>query len=396
MALRAALSNTFVPPLVAFIGLGVVLQFAESRFSLLGEAGEATFDLLAQLGVIALLFRVGLESDVRGLLNQLRPASLIWVGNVLLSAVPGYLLMSALGYGTVPSLIVATALTATSVGVSIGMWAQHNALRTRKGALLTDVAEMDDLSAVAFMALVFAVVPLLGTSGGENAVLSQMFATGSIFVLKLAGFSIACFLLARFVESRVTRRLKERESTDELTVFVAGTGILIAGAAEWIGISAAVGALFAGIIFSRDPEVVRIDAGFQGLFHALSPFFFVGVGLGIETAAIGSALWIGLALLAVAILGKVIGAGLPALLTTSVAGASLIAVSMVPRAEIAMIIMSRGRELGDWAVPPEIYAAFVIVVGITCVIAPVTLEILFRRFPAELREDTPRRAAADV
>lgn len=390
MVLRALLARTFVPALVAFIGLGIAVQLADTRLGLLGQDGEAVFDLLAQLGIIALLFRVGLESDVRGLFDQLGPASLVWAGNVVLSAVPGYLLMTELlGYGVIPALVAATALTATSVGVSLGMWAQHDALRTRKGELLTDVAEMDDLSGIALMALLFTVLPLMRDGADGDTLWPAVLSTGGLFVLKLVAFSVACYLVGRFVERRVTERLKARESTAELTVFVAGTGILIAGAAELLGISAAVGALFAGIIFSRDPEAVKIDAGFSGMFHLLVPFFFVGVGLGIELSAVGSALGVGLALAVVAILGKVVGAALPALLVTGAAGASLVAVSMVPRAEITMIIISRGQELGDWAVPPELYAGFVIVSAVTCVAGPVMLEILFRHFAAEVRDDLP-------
>lgn len=387
MVVRAIMARSAVPALVVFIVMGLALRIAEDRTGMLGPTGEATLELLAQLGVIALLFRIGLESDIRGLLDQIGPASLVWVGNVVLSAVPGYLVVShLLGYGVVPSLVAAVALSATSVGVSLGMWAQHNAIRTRKGALLTDVAEMDDLSGIALMALIFAIVPLFRAGAQEAVLLPQIASIGGIFMLKLVGFAAVCALLGRFVEERVTRRLRQRESAAELMVFVAGTGILIAGIAEWLGISAAVGALFAGILFSRDPDAVRFDAGFQGLFHLLTPFFFVGVGLGIELSAAGSALWVGLALVTVAVLGKLVGAGLPARLTTTTAGAALIAVSMVPRAEITMIIMSRGRELGDWAVPPELYAGFVIVSAVTCVVAPVVLEILFRRFPGELRD----------
>ena len=64
-------------------------------------------------------------------------------------------------YGQIPSLIAAVALTATSIGVSVGMWRQHDALGTPKGQVLTDVAEMDDLSGIALMALLFAIVPIL-------------------------------------------------------------------------------------------------------------------------------------------------------------------------------------------------------------------------------------------
>ena len=166
VAVRAFLDRTYVPALVGFIGLGILLGLADDRFDILSEEGHAALDILAELGIVALLFRVGLESDIAGLRRQLGRASLVWMGNVLLTAVPGYFVMSwLLGYDQIPSLIAAVALTATSIGVSVGMWQQHDALGTPKGQLLTDVAEMDDLSGLALMVLLFAVVPILHETG---------------------------------------------------------------------------------------------------------------------------------------------------------------------------------------------------------------------------------------
>ena len=398
--LRAGLDRTFVPSLVGFMGLGFLLRLADGRWDLLGDNGEFAFDFLAELGIITLLFRVGLESDLSGLRRQLPRASVVWICNVALSAVPGYLVMFwLLGFGMIPSLLAATALTATSIGVSVGMWRRHDTLRTRKGELLTDVAEMDDLSGVALMALLFAILPVLRASGhggvgngagvgGDGGTLAaELLTTGGLLVVKFSLFVGLCYAFARYAEERLTRWFLRLGTHPELMVLVAGIGILIAGLAAWLGFSVAIGALFAGFAFSRDPEAVKIDAGFRGLFHLLAPFFFIGIGLALEAGALGSALTAGAALTAVAILGKIVGAGVPALLATGAAGATLIGVSMVPRAEITMIIVERGQQLGDWAVPAELYAAFVLVSAVTCLLAPVTLELLFRRWPDEIEDE---------
>lgn len=387
--LRALLDRTYVPSLVGFMAVGFLLRLVDSRWNVLSENGEFAFDQLAQLGLVALLFRVGLESNLRGLMKQLPIASVIWIGNVAMSAAPGYFLMSyVLGFGTIPSLVAATALTATSIGVSVGMWRQHDALRTPKGELLTDVAEMDDLSGIALMALLFSVLPVLHQGGGSGgSFTSQLLGTGSMLFLKFFVFAGLCIAFARYGEERLTSWFRRFGSQPELIVLVAGIAILIGGISAWLGFSAAVGALFAGFAFSRDPDAVNIDAGFDGLYHLLTPFFFIGIGLALEGGAFASALGMGAALTAVAVIGKVVGAGIPALLTTSATGATLIGVSMVPRAEITMIIMERGQRLGDWAVPANLYAAFVIVSALTCLLAPVTLGILFRRWPGDVKSD---------
>jgi len=387
--LRGLLDRTYVPSLVGFMGLGFLLRLADHRWDLISGQADFVFDVLAELGIVVLLFRVGLESDLGGLRRQLRSAGVVWIGNVALSAVPGYVVMvHVLGFDPIPSLVAAVALTATSIGVSVGMWSQHGALGTRKGQLLTDVAEMDDLSGIAFMALLFGVLPVLRDIGaaGDGEILSQLAGTGGIFLLKFCAFAGFCYAFARYGEARLTGTFRRFGTEPELVVLVAGVGIVIAGLSAWLDFSAAVGALFAGMAFSRDPEAVKVDAGFRGLFHLLAPFFFIGIGLALEPSAVTSAVGTGAALVLVAVLGKVVGAGLPALLTTGAAGATLIGISMVPRAEISMIIMERGQQLGDWAVPPELYAAFVLVSAVTCLIAPIVIEVLFRRWPEEIED----------
>lgn len=403
VALRAILDRTHVPAMVGFVALGFMLRLADGRWDILSAHGEFAFEFLAELGVIALLFRVGLESDLARLRRQLPRAAIIWAGNVGLSGALGYLAMRLLGFALIPSLIAATALTATSIGVSVGMWRRRNALRTTKGEMLIDVAEMDDLSAVVLMAALFSVLPVLragaagegaslstaeagagGSGGGAGDLLLAILSTGGFVALKLVLFSALCYAFARLAEKRLTSLFTRLATPPELMVLVVGIGIVIAGFAAWLEFSAAIGALFAGLAFSRDPQAIRIEAGFRGLYHLLTPFFFIGIGLALETDALGSALGVGAALILVAVVGKVLGAGLPALMITGAAGATLIGVSMVPRAEIAMIIMQRGRQLGDWAVSADLYAAFVLVSAVTCVLAPVALEFLFRRWPAEI------------
>lgn len=386
VVLKAFLDRTYVPALVGFMMVGILLRLADDQWDFLTEEGDFAFEVLAELGIIVLLFRVGLESNLKGLIKQLRRASVIWLGNVMLSAALGYgVVYYLLDFGQIPSLIAAIALTATSIGVSLEAWRQHNALSTRDGQVLTDVAEMDDLSGVTLMALLFAIVPLIRETGidqasgsDSNGLAAQILSVGGLLFLKFIVFAGLCVLFARYGEKRLTSAFKRFADQSQLMIFVAAIGIFIAGMAALLGFSVAVGALFAGFAFSRDPEAVHIDAGFEGLYHLFAPFFFIGIGISIDASVLTSAFGVGIALIAVAIVGKVVGAGLPALLSTSLSGATMIGVSLVPRAEITMIIMEQGRRLGDWAIPPDLYAGFVFVSIVTCLIAPVSLQIMFK------------------
>ena len=113
----------------------------------------------------------------------------------------------------------------------------------------------------------------------------------------------------------------------------------------------------------------------------LSPFFFIGIGLNVNPNLLVSALGLGLILLLGAFLGKFVGHGAPTWFTLGGSGAVLLGLSMAPRAEIAMIIMEQGLKLGPWAVPPEVYAAMVMVSAATCALPPLVVRPLLRRWP---------------
>lgn len=376
--LKAGLRRLRVPGLVGYMLLGLGLRVLDQRWSLMSTEADAVFGFLAQVGVVALLFRIGLESNLQGLLRQLPRAGPILAGNIVLSALGGYAVGRWLGLGLVPSLFAAVSLTATSVGVCMAVWREKEKLNTANGELLVDVAELDDISGVGLMAVLFAVVPALAAGNGAT-VWPEVVRTGGLFLVKLSAFVLACVLFSRYVEERLTnlfRCLGQRETT---MLLVAGAGFIIAAAAGWLGFSLAIGALLAGLLFSRDPEAVKIDTSFESLYELFTPFFFIGIGLNLSPAALPHGLGVGAALFLAAVVAKVVGAGLPALLTTSRGGALLIGLSMVPRAEIAMIVMQRGQSLGDWAVPPRLYAGMVVVAATTCTLAPVLLSRLLDR-----------------
>ncbi len=378
--LKAWFERMGLPALVGFIGLGFMLQGANQSWGLITEQGQAVFEFLASIGVITLLFRVGLQSNFRGLVAKLPRAAPIWVSNVLLSGLLGYTVAHHwLGIALVPSLFIATALSATSVAVVVEAWREAGALHSSNGELLLDVAELDDITAVALMALLFAIAPALNGEGG-GPVIPLLAKAGGTFLVKALAFAALCLVFARYLEKRVTRLIKATTPPEPM-LLVAGIGIVIAALAGLLGFSVAVGALFAGLVFSRDPEAVRMGTLFEPMHDFFMPFFFIGVGLSMDPGSIASASALGVALLVVAIVGKVVGSAGPAVFTTGWAGATLIGVSMVPRAEIALVVAQEGRRLGDWAVPPEVYSAIALVAAATCTVVPILLRTLLRDWP---------------
>ncbi len=378
MFLRVWFGRLGAPSLVGFILLGFVVRLIDNAAPFLSSASLHILEFLASIGVFVLLFRVGLDSNLHGLIAKLPRAAPIWIGNVVLSGVPAYLLcVWVLDLDLVPSMFVSVALTATSIAVSTEMWREAGALGSADGETLIDVAELDDLSAVALLTLALAVAPALRFEG-ESPVIALALEVFVIFIVKAALFGAFCFLVARFGERRIVTALRGTDEPGSALILL-GVGLIIASVASLFGFSIAIGAFFAGLIFSRDPEAVRLETAFMPLHAFFVPFFFIAIGFRIEPQSLGSAMEIGGLLLVVAVLGKVVGAGLPALLTTSSAGALLIGISMVPRAEIAMVIGQQARELGDWAMPPEVYSGIAFISLVTCLVSPFAVRALLKR-----------------
>jgi Kef-type K+ transport system membrane component KefB len=377
---RAVLGRARLPSVLGYLLLGFALRLADQGWGLFSANSYDAFQFLAKLGLFALLFNVGLKSNLGGLLSQLRRAAGVWTGDVLASGGLGFLAaFFVLGLGPIPSSVVAVALTATSVGVSVAVWQSAGALDSPDGQLLTDVAELDDMTGIALMALLFSLLPAIH-AGSDHSLWPLVGSTVGLVLLKLTAVIAACAAFSRYFERRVTRTLFHSLDLPGPMVCVAGIGLLIAGLAAVLGLSLAIGAFLAGLAFSRDPKEHELEASFEGLYEFLSPFFFVGIGLNVDPGVALGALGYGLPLLAVAIAGKWIGVFFTAWITTPATGALLLGLSMIPRAEIALVIMQRGRELGNWAVPPEAFAAMVVVSAGTCALAPLALFPLLRRW----------------
>lgn len=379
--LRAGFNRIGLPDIIGYILIGLALGTADSRLYFLSAETRHGLDTLAAAGIVVLLFRAGLESHPRKLVSQLPRAGIAVVGNIVVSAGAGYATSRyLLGTPPIPALFVAAALSATSVGVSLAVWRDEGAIDSDDGALLLDLAELDDVAAVVLLAMLLALAPVVhGNGNGNERTVPEVFAQAGWMLVTLAGFVGACLLFAGFAEKRVSQWFRGLESAVPPIVPVAGIAFLIAALADQLGFSLAVGALFAGLAFSRDPERVRIDKAFDTLFRLFVPFFFVGIGLSVALDLLVAALAVGGILLVAAVAGKIVGTALPLIAASGGAGALLIGVSMVPRAEIAMVVMERGRALGDWAVPPELYAGMVVVALGTCLVTPPIVKNLLRR-----------------
>ncbi len=385
---RPCLQRLHIPALVVYILLGFAARSLDSHVAFLPEGTDEVMDFLSELGIIALLFRVGVESKIKKLLNQLGQATLIGLISIVVAGALAFgVAYWVLHLAWFTSLVVGAALVATSIGVPARVWTQAGAIESEPGQLLLDIAEIDDIAGVMLMGLLFALAPAV-TEGRAATMVPLLVKTTGRFAVALLAYGGACILFAHYAEQRTRRFLERHEAAAEETLTVVAIGMVIAAVAGLLGFSVAIGAFFAGLVFSRDPESIKSRTAFHAIYNVFTPFFFIGIGLQMRLDTMGSALVPALVLTGVAFLTKFAGVAGPARFLLDGRTSMLLGLSMIPRAEVAMIIAQRALTLEDGAIPRHIFSAIVLTCLATCLIPPLLLSRLLYACADELASRT--------
>ena len=362
------------------VGIG-----AGNLWPLLGGTGvevvrnDPTLGLLAEVGVLLLLFDVGLESDLR---------TLVRVGpSALLTALLGVAAPAALGWGVTtwflpdsPALVhlfIGATLAATSVGITARVLRDLDAVQTREGQTILGAAVIDDVLGLVVLAVI---TGMISAAAGEGPALS---AVGILkIVLSAALFMLASAGLGHLLARRLVRLLARLGHPEALLVVGVALCFILAYVAEAIGLAAIVGAFAAGLVIDPYGEGVRTredTATLNELLHPIValfvPLFFVVMGAKVDLASLAtpSAIALGAALVVAAIAGKlacalgVVDRGIDRL---------TVAIGMVPRGEVGLIFAAIGSRLlldGQPVLSTSTFAAVVVMVLVTTFVAPPAL-----------------------
>jgi Kef-type K+ transport system membrane component KefB len=356
------------PAIVGELLAGVLVGPAVLGWIHLGEFQEA----LAELGVIVLLFVVGLETKFSDLRAVGPTSMLVALLGVAFPFAFGWIAMVATGHRGAESLFVGTALVATSVGITARVLRELGRLETPVGRVILGAAVIDDILALVLLAVVS------GAAAGtiSAAKVAAVVATALAFVGFLA--VIGTRLMRRY-PAWLEAAFPTRHPLAVALMICLGLSAL----AAQVGLAAIVGAFMAGTVLAEARERYELDRQMQPVITLLTPFFFVVTGAKVRMEAFGDAGLIGLMALltALAFAGKILGGVLGAR-SLGRRGSLAVGVGMVPRGEVGIIVASLG--LADGTVGPSIYSVVVAVSLLTTVLAPAALVRLFRRdTPAE-------------
>jgi len=336
--------------------------------------------LMAEIGVVLLLFSIGLETDLKRLMSVGGAAFTVAIVGVLLPFGAGFGVARALGIELLPAIVAGAALTATSVGITARVLSDLGQLHSVEGQIVLGAAVIDDVIGLVILAVVSDLV-----AGNAPSILGVFRTTAMAF-----GFLAATLLLGRVVLPPLFALISRTGKEHTLATMALVLAFLLAVAASELGSALIVGAFAAGLVLAPTEHAPVIERGIVRLANVFVPIFFVAVGAAVDVRTFGSpgVLAIGLALTVVAVLGKLAAGYAPVWIR---ARKTLIGVGMIPRGEVGLIFAQTGLAAG--VINAGEYSALMLMVLVTTFIAPPLLRQLITKAPAGLSGSQPDAGA---
>ena len=368
-----------MPQVVGALLAGVILGPA-----VLDMLHETEFlDKLAEIGVIVLMFCAGLETDTRELKKSGKSAFIIALIGVIVPLAGGYAVAAyfnrpsviasdASGTAFLQNMFIGVILTATSVSITVETLKELGKLKTHSGNAILGAAIIDDVLGIIALTII--------TSMADSNVnlVTVLLKIAAFFLLSGVGGVIVYRLFARWGNNA-------EHGLQRHTIAAFALCLLLSFAAEkFFGVADITGAYIAGVIISNTQKSQYLTSKFDTLSYLLlSPVFFASIGLKVELPAMTTQIILfAVFLTLVAIFTKVIGCGLGAKLCGYKNYQSIrIGVGMISRGEVALIVASKGQQLG--LLGSNFLGPVVIVVVITTIITPILLKPVFRLGPTQ-------------
>jgi len=325
-----------------------------------------TLKALSDLGVMFLLFGVGLEVKASELLKVGGKATLVATIGVIVPFFAGWGILLAWGAPQVEAIFVGAAMVATSVGITASVLSGRGLLHEIASKIILAAAVIDDVLGLIVLAVVSSIAR--GHINFWEIALIAALATGFTLLMAIWGTTALNRLLPHF---------QSRARADDAKFHIALVLLFsLALLAQYTGVAAIVGAFLAGLALT-DGADARVRTLTRGVSELLVPFFLVGIGLNLDVRVFRSKSVLALALLilAAAVVTKLVGCGLGAL-SLGWENVLKIGLGMVPRGEVGMVVAQIG--LGLSVISSEVYAVVVFMAVATTLVTPLLLKIAFR------------------
>ncbi|MBY0525208.1 MAG: cation:proton antiporter [Gemmataceae bacterium] len=324
---------------------------------------------LSEVGVVVLLFEIGLETDLAKLLKVGGASSAVAIVGVVLPFALGYGVGKLLGLSDMVAIVAGAALTATSVGITARVLAELGRLQEPESQIILGAAVIDDIVGLVILTVVDGL-----TRGEEVTFLGVSKVTGLAI-----GFLTVTLLLGSLVVPPLFRLASRKVQPATLTMLAVMLAFGLAWLANAAGSAVIIGAFAAGLLLARTPQVHDIEKGVAQLGHFFVPLFFVVVGAAVEVRVLNpldannwQTLQVAGLLLAAAVLGKFLAGYSPFWLPVK---KNVIGAGMIPRGEVGLIFANMG--LATKVFDGALFSAVTLMVMVTTFLAPPLLKWLF-------------------
>ncbi len=335
--------------------------------------GESeVISILAELGVIILLFEIGLESDLKELIRVGPQAAMVAIVGVVAPFAAGTAgLIALFGIGTIPAVFAGAALTATSIGITAKVLAEMQQLSSKEGQIIIGAAVLDDVLGI----IVLAVVASLAKTG-EIEILNVVY-----LIAGAAAFLVGSIFIGRLLSPYFVMVVNQMRTRGQVIISSLIFAFVLAYIAAAIQLEAILGAFAAGLILAETSKHKELEEQISPIADMLVPIFFITVGARTDLSVLNplepanrAGLVIASFLVVVAILGKVIAGfvifGQPGINRLAVG------VGMIPRGEVGLVFAGVGAASG--VLTESLDAAIIVMVIFTTFLAPPLLRVVFK------------------
>lgn len=336
--------------------------------------------MLAEIGIILLLFEVGLGTDVRRLVHSGKKSIIVALSGFMLPLLFGFVLgYAVMGLSPLVALFIGGTLTATSIGITVRTLADLKRQHSPEGQIVLGAAVLDDIMGVILLAMLYE----FSIGGGVSLV-----NVGKVMI-----FVGAFFVLAPIAAKSISLVIKHFDDVSAIAGLIPTTIVSLVLFFAWLahvmGAPELLGGFAAGLALSRrfflpfglalrtdEKFANKIEVQMKPIIQLFTPIFFVMVGLSLNLHEIdwGSPfIWaFSLSMLAVAVIGKMVG---PMFIDEPWSLRWMIGIAMVPRGEVGLIFAELGRVSG--ILSNEIYAGMVIVIALTTLLPPLVMKSMY-------------------
>jgi len=396
----------FINVILFFPGVGAAIHFDPDVFR---EDSTHFLNVMGELGIVFLLFTVGLETKFSDLMKVGRAATYVAVLGIIVPLIGGYAIGHILGFGFEVSLLIGTAMFAMSTGITVEVLKNLHAMNTKEAHVIVGASIIDDILCLSLLSVISGIV----TPGTDQAAI----VVNTVIVAVFLGVSFLYISKIKKLANLRRRRVMEaRRSAGEvrgdiileigkthedtgapgskrpvtLAILVClGMAVL----SSTIGLAGIIGSFLAGMMFAEFKDTLPCEKSFNTLTSFMLPFFFIYVGMQVELSYLEwSMASVLVALTAVAVATKFISGYYGAKVGSMSEDSSLlVGVSMIPRGEVGIIVATIGLSIGVFS--NGMFTVVILMTLATSLIAPPLISWAYHRMERNRRAE--RTAAAE-